>query len=107
MASYRPASLSSAPSWVVRTNSWAPSRFASAVAPMPGAAQEVFQQALAKSRAGRAGCVKAIRVPGGADKLTRKMTDGYTEFAKQFKVGGVAVAAGGVTGAITHSGRVA
>ena len=53
---------------------------------------QVFQQALGKSRAGRTGCVKAIRVPGGAEKLTRKMTDGYTEFVKQFRVGGVAVA---------------
>ena len=53
---------------------------------------QVFQQALAKTRAGRQGCVKAIRVPGGAEKLTRKMTDGYTEFVKQFKTGGVAVA---------------
>ena len=57
-----------------------------------GSEFQVFQQALAKSRAGRAGCVKAIRVPGGAERLTRKMTDGYTEWAKQFKVGGVAVA---------------
>ncbi|MFM8642696.1 MAG: aspartate--tRNA ligase, partial [Phycisphaerales bacterium] len=53
---------------------------------------QVFQQALAKGRAGRTGCVKAIRVPGGAERLTRKMTDGYTEFVKQFRVGGVAVA---------------
>ncbi len=53
---------------------------------------QVFQQALAKRRAGRDGCVKAIRVPGGAEKLTRKMTDGYTEWVKQFRVGGVAVA---------------
>ncbi len=53
---------------------------------------QVFQQALAKSRAGRPGCVKAIRVPRGADTLTRKMTDGYTEFVKQFRTGGVAVA---------------
>jgi aspartyl-tRNA synthetase len=53
---------------------------------------QVFQQALAKRRAGRDGCVKAIRVPGGAERLTRKMTDGYTEWAKQFRVGGVAVA---------------
>lgn len=52
---------------------------------------QVFQQAIAKTRAGRAGCVKAIRVPGGAEKLTRKLTDGYTEWVKQFKVGGVAV----------------
>lgn len=53
---------------------------------------QVFQQALAKTRAGRGGCVKAIRVPGGAERLTRKLTDGYTEWVKQFKVGGVAVA---------------
>jgi len=52
---------------------------------------QVFQQALGKKRAGRNGVVKCIRVPGGAEKLTRKMTDGYTEFVKQFKVGGVAV----------------
>lgn len=37
------------------------------------------------------GVVKAIRVPGGAEKLTRKLTDGYTEFAKRFGAGGVAV----------------
>jgi aspartyl-tRNA synthetase len=37
------------------------------------------------------GVVKALRVPGGADKLTRKITDGYTEFAKGFGAGGVAV----------------
>jgi len=48
----------------------------------------VFAQAIAK----RKGVVKAIRVPGGAEKLTRKMTDGYTEFVKQFGAGGVPVA---------------
>ncbi len=37
------------------------------------------------------GVVKAMRVPGGADKLTRKVTDGYTEFVKGFGAGGVAV----------------
>jgi len=37
------------------------------------------------------GVVKAMRVPGGAEKLTRKMTDGYTEFVKGFGAGGVAV----------------
>ncbi len=37
------------------------------------------------------GVVKALRVPGGADKLTRKITDGYTEFVKGFGAGGVAV----------------
>jgi aspartyl-tRNA synthetase len=59
---------------------------------------QVFQQALGKKRAGRDGVVKCIRVPGGAEKLTRKMTDGYTEFAKQFKVGGVAVTKVGANG---------
>jgi aspartyl-tRNA synthetase len=63
-----------------------------------GSEFQVFQQALAKSRAGRNGCVKAIRVPGGAEKLTRKLTDGYTEFVKQFKTGGVAVAKFTATG---------
>jgi aspartyl-tRNA synthetase len=33
--------------------------------------------------------VKAIRVPGGAEKLTRKMTDAYSEWVKTFKAGGV------------------
>ncbi len=37
------------------------------------------------------GVVKALRVPGGADKLTRKLTDGYTEFVKGYGAGGVAV----------------
>jgi aspartyl-tRNA synthetase len=37
------------------------------------------------------GVVKALRVPGGAEKLTRKITDGYTEFVKGFGAGGVAV----------------
>jgi aspartyl-tRNA synthetase len=59
---------------------------------------QVFQQALGKKRAGRDGVVKCIRVPGGAEKLTRKMTDGYTEFVKQFKVGGVAVTKVGANG---------
>ncbi len=48
---------------------------------------KVFTGALEK----RQGCVKAIRVPGGAEKLTRKLTDGYTEFVKQFGAGGVPV----------------
>ncbi|MEM8757605.1 MAG: aspartate--tRNA ligase [Planctomycetota bacterium] len=46
---------------------------------------KVFHAALDK----RKGCVKVIRVPGGVDKLTRKLTDGYTEFVKQFGAGGV------------------
>lgn len=37
------------------------------------------------------GVVKAMRVPGGAEKLTRKITDGYIEFVKGFGAGGVAV----------------
>ncbi len=48
---------------------------------------KVFTGALEK----RKGVVKAIRVPGGVEKLTRKMTDGYTEFVKQFGAGGVPV----------------
>lgn len=48
---------------------------------------KVFETALAK----RKGVVKAIRVPGGAEKLTRKKTDGYSEFVKQFGAGGVPV----------------
>ena len=49
---------------------------------------KVFHEALEKRR----GVVKAIRVPGGADKLTRKLTDGYTEWVRQFGAGGVPVA---------------
>lgn len=37
------------------------------------------------------GVVKAIRVPGGAERLTRKMTDGYSEWVKTFGAGGVPV----------------
>ncbi|MEM9165561.1 MAG: aspartate--tRNA ligase [Planctomycetota bacterium] len=48
---------------------------------------KVFHAALDKRR----GCVKVMRVPGGAEKLTRKLTDGYTEFVKQFGAGGVPV----------------
>ncbi|MCB9846211.1 MAG: aspartate--tRNA ligase [Phycisphaeraceae bacterium] len=47
----------------------------------------VFSEALAKET----GAVKAIRVPGGADRLTRKITDGYSEFVKTFGAGGVPV----------------
>ncbi|MDA0802414.1 MAG: aspartate--tRNA ligase [Planctomycetota bacterium] len=54
---------------------------------------KVFQEALAKrSPAGRSGVVKCIVVPGGAESLTRKMTDGYTEWVRTFKAGGVPVA---------------
>ena len=44
----------------------------------------VFKDALA----GENGCVKAIRVPGGAEKFSRKVTDGYTEFVREFGAGG-------------------
>ena len=53
---------------------------------------QVFQQALAKkSPQGRSGVVKCIRVPGGADKLTRKITDGYGEWVKTFRAGGLPI----------------
>ena len=56
----------------------------------------VFKTALEKGKDrprfnSKRGVVKCIRVPGGAEKLTRKITDGYTEFAKGFGAGGVAV----------------
>lgn len=56
----------------------------------------IFDGALAKGKDrprfnSKRGVVKAIRVPGGAEKLTRKITDGYTEFVKTFGAGGVAV----------------
>ena len=56
----------------------------------------VFKSALEKGKDrpkfnSKRGVVKALRVPGGADKLTRKITDGYTEFGKGFGAGGVAV----------------
>jgi aspartyl-tRNA synthetase len=57
---------------------------------------KIFDAALEKGRDrpaynSKKGVVKALRVPGGADKLTRKITDGYTDFAKGFGAGGVAV----------------
>ena len=48
---------------------------------------KVFTSALDQPR----GIVKAIRVPGGNAVLTRKLTDGYTEFVKTFGAGGVPV----------------
>ncbi|CAG0971742.1 aspartyl-tRNA synthetase [Phycisphaerales bacterium] len=56
----------------------------------------IFKNALEKGKDrpafnSRKGVVKALRVPGGAEKLTRKITDGYTEFVKTFGAGGVAV----------------
>jgi aspartyl-tRNA synthetase len=55
-----------------------------------------FKEALAKDPDrprfnSKRGVVKAIRVPGGAEKLTRKMTDGYNEFVRGFGAGGCAV----------------
>lgn len=51
----------------------------------------VFRSALNKAAATSRdkGVVKAIRVPGGAETLTRKMLDGYAEFVKQFGAGGL------------------
>ena len=37
------------------------------------------------------GVVKAMRVPHGAEKLTRKITDGYAEIAKTYGAGGLPV----------------
>jgi len=56
----------------------------------------VFKSALEKGRDrpkfnSNRGVVKALRVPGGAEKLTRKIIDGYSEFVKGFGAGGVAV----------------
>ncbi len=48
---------------------------------------KVFTGALEKPR----GVVKAIRVPGGAAELTRKITDKYSEFVKTFGAGGIPV----------------
>lgn len=45
----------------------------------------VFTDALAQPK----GVVKAIRVPGGADKVSRKVGDGYSKFVQQFGAGGV------------------
>ena len=44
----------------------------------------VFSEALAKE----GGCVKAIRVPAGAESFSRKMTDGYAAFVRDFGAGG-------------------
>ena len=49
-----------------------------------GCGFKVFDGALEKG-----GVVKAIRVPGGAGTITRKIIDGYTEFVKQFGAGGL------------------
>ena len=49
----------------------------------------VFKDALALDRRGKSGVVKAIRVPAPCEKLTRKVLDGYSDFAKGFKAGGI------------------
>ena len=46
---------------------------------------KVFTEALAKDD----GVVKAIRVPGGAEKFSRKITDGYAELARTHGAGGL------------------
>lgn len=56
----------------------------------------VFKSALEKGKDrprfnSKRGVVKALRVPGGAEKLTRKITDGYTDLVKRFGAGGCAV----------------
>jgi aspartyl-tRNA synthetase len=62
-----------------------------------------FKETLAKGAErpafnSKRGVVKAMRVPGGADKLTRKMTDGYNEFVRYYGAGGVAVVKVNATG---------
>ena len=57
---------------------------------------KVFRDTLEKGQdrpqfSSKRGVVKAMRVPGGGEKLTRKITDGYSEFVKGFGAGGVAV----------------
>jgi len=48
----------------------------------------VFKDALAKPK----GVVRALKIPGAAEKITRKQIDGtYTEIAKGFKAGGLPV----------------
>jgi aspartyl-tRNA synthetase len=56
----------------------------------------VFKDTLAKNPDksryySKRGVVKAINVPGGGEKLTRKITDAYSDFVKGFGAGGVAV----------------
>ncbi|MDG2200425.1 MAG: aspartate--tRNA ligase [Phycisphaerales bacterium] len=46
---------------------------------------KVFIEALAKED----GVIKALRIPGGAEQLTRKMLDGYGEYAKSWRTGGL------------------
>ena len=48
------------------------------------------------------GVVKAMRIPGGAEQLTRKMLDGYGEYAKSWRTGGLPYVK--YTGAGDHGG---
>ena len=57
---------------------------------------KVFTGALGKER----GVVKVICVPGGAEKLTRKITDGYSEWVKMFGAGGVPTTKVGADGSL-------
>ena len=50
---------------------------------------KVFSSALEKTSPMGSGVVKAIRIPGGAEKLSRKMTDGYSQWIQTFGAGGV------------------
>lgn len=56
----------------------------------------IFRAALDKGKDrprfnSKRGVVKALRVPGGAERLTRKITDGYSDLVRGFGAGGVAV----------------
>jgi aspartyl-tRNA synthetase len=51
-----------------------------------------FREAVAASHRGRAGVVRAIRVPGGAASVSRKSLDALVEFAKGFGLAGLASA---------------
>jgi len=67
----------------------------------------IFRNALAEP----GGVVKAIRVPGGAQTLSRKMTDGYDKLARSLGAGGLAAAKyteeGFATGIAKHLGPIA
>lgn len=65
----------------------------------------VFRTALDKGATlpqynSKRGVVKALRIPGGAEKLTRKITDGYGEKVKGFGAGGVPVVKVNAQGAL-------
>jgi aspartyl-tRNA synthetase len=55
----------------------------------------VFKSALAKPK----GCVRALKIPGAGEKITRKQIDGaYTDLVKGLKAGGLPVVKYGATG---------